>query len=78
MTADQVIIAQLQEMNARLLSMLAERGQDPAEEIPGLANEQAENLDLVHIYRTQGLEVWRVAHKATMAACKARMMRRAA
>lgn len=73
MTAEQSIIAELQAVNARLVAMMAAQAPAVAESVPGLANEYAENLELAHIYRTQGREVWRQEHKRVMADRKRRM-----
>jgi len=75
LTSEQTLISELQQMNARLLAMLAERPA-PDEPLPGLANEYAENMELVHIYRTHGLDVWRAEHRRVMAERKIRMARR--
>lgn len=73
MTPAQSLITELQAVNARLVSLLASRPTGSPESVPGLANEYAENMELVHIYRTHGLAVWRAAHKEVMARRKVRM-----
>ncbi len=68
------IVQELRDQNERLLALLAARSAEPAEEsLPGLANEHAENMELVHIYRTRGRDVWRAEHKRVMAERKKRV-----
>jgi hypothetical protein len=71
--SEQAIIAELQAVNARLVALLASKAPAEPEQLPGLANEYAENMELVHIYRTQGIEVWRSEHRRVMADRKRRM-----